>query len=218
MASRRSGLPYIHATWLAKVLAGARCRWSYWFRANFSHVKFEEQASSLAEWNRNHTELMARRQQELEEAGWTCSVEETNKFRMAGQTAVVGGKPDLVATLEAIPNRHGRRVLVVDGKTGRRRDSDIEQVLIYLWALRLTRRDLQGASLEGEVFYAQGTRVDLSEADLDAARITREIKLLAGPTPLDKFPDREECRFCDIGPKDCPQRVMEREAVSVDAF
>lgn len=161
--ARRTGKPYIWVTWLAKLLGGNECVWSAWFKAHFKYDKYEEQAADLVRWNRDHTKLMAARRLELERDGWTVTVEDDNSFKLEGDSAVVAGKMDLVAV-------KGDRVLVVDGKTGRERDSDMWQILLYLFALPKSRPDLP-KNLEGEVHYKSG---DIS---LTPAELTRSVSI-----------------------------------------
>lgn len=183
--------------------------------AHHKYDKFEEQAADLVKWNRDHNRLMADRRRELEADGWTVTTEGANSFKLEGASAVVAGKPDLVATKPG-------QVLVVDGKTGRQRESDIAQVLIYLFALPKARPDLTvGADVVGEVQYRQEV-VTLSAAEVDE-RFIGDLKsmvaVIASDTPPPKSPSREECRFCNIGPKDCPQRVTKDVgAVAVGEF
>lgn len=212
MATRKHGKPYIWVTWLSKLLGGNRCVWSAWFKAHFKYEKFEEQASNLVEWNRNHTRLMAQCRAQLEADGWTVSEEEENAFRMEGTAAVVAGKPDIVAVKPG-------RVLVVDGKTGRERDSDIWQVLLYLYAVPKSRPDLTG-TLEGEVHYPNG-EISLTTDELTLERmseIVALVKAIAADEPPKKVPSRAECQRCNIGRQDCPQRVMEARPIAVGDF
>lgn len=212
MATRRTGKPYIWATWLAKLLGGNQCVWSAWFKAHFKYEKFEEQASDLAVWNREHTALMAVRRRELEEDGWTVTVEDANSFKLEGEVAVVAGKPDLVAV-------KGDRVLVVDGKTGRERDSDVWQVLLYLFAIPKSRRDLP-KNLEGEVHYKTGD-LALTPAELTPERLAQVVTLIrtiAVDAPPVKVPSRAECLRCNIGARDCPERVTEEARTLVAEF
>ena len=140
---------------------------------------------------------------ELEENGWRCAIEGENDFRLEGATAVVAGKPDLIATMPG-------HVLVVDGKTGRRRDSDVWQVLIYLFAIVRGRRDLVG-NLRGEVVYKDGQTIGIRQAELSEARIDEMagmVKVFAADEPPAKVPSLYECRRCNIGPLDCPQRFQ----------
>jgi CRISPR/Cas system-associated exonuclease Cas4 (RecB family) len=213
MASRRSGKPYIWATWLSKLLGGDQCLWSGWFKAHFKYEKFEKQAEQLAEWNRDHGRLMRDRRTELEEAGWTVFVENQNEFKLEGETATVAGKPDIIATMPG-------HLLVVDGKTGRQRDSDIWQMLLYLFALPKSRPDLVGA-LVGELQYKRGdVRITVKPSQLTSARrsdLITMIRTLASDTPPSKAPSRHECERCNIGPQDCPERFVERPAATAVA-
>jgi hypothetical protein len=213
MAIRRSGKPYIYATWLAKLLPGGQqCVWSAWFKAHHKYEKFEEQAFDLVKWNRDHAKLMAARTRELEADGWVVTTEEQNAFKLEGETAIVAGKPDLVAV-------KGDQVLVVDGKTGRQRESDIWQVLLYLYAVPKSRPDLP-KQLEGEVHYRDGD-IALTPLELTTERmaaIVALIKTVGGDIPPRKVPSRQECKGCNIGVKDCPQRVTADRTVAVGDF
>ncbi len=203
MATRRNGKPYIYVTWLAKLLGGHQCVWSAWFKAHFRYDKYEAQASDLVQWNRDHTELMRRRRAELEREGFTVAVEQENDFKIDGAHAVIAGKPDIVATKPGI-------TLLVDGKTGRERESDIWQVLIYLWAYQKVRGQVAGV-LEGEVQYKSGdTRIAVTPAELTKERLDQIftlIRTVAGPTQPTRVPSRYECQVCNIGPADCPARL-----------
>lgn len=213
MATKRTGLPYIYVTWLAKLLGGQQCLWSAWFKAHFKYDKHEEQAMDLVKWNRDHNALMARRRKRLEVEGWTVSVEEQNAFRLEGKSAIVAGKPDLVAVKDG-------QVLVVDGKTGRQRESDIWQVLFYLYALPKSRPDLVGA-LVGEVEYRNGDAITVTPDELAGERmeaIVDLIQIVAADTPPKRVPSRPECKVCNIGPLDCPQRVGAEQTTAVGDF
>lgn len=212
---RRDGKPYIYVTWLAKILGGNQCLWSAWFKAHYRYEKFEPNAAQLQEWNREHTAMMAARVEELEENGWTVTTEEQNAFKLEGKTAVVAGKPDIVATMPGHPGQLGD-VLVVDGKTGREREADCWQVLIYLYALPFSRPDLIDANtLAGEVHYKVGDkRVPLPIAALTTDRqreIVELIKVVAAPEAPRRVPSRDECRRCNIGFADCRERIADEE-------
>jgi hypothetical protein len=204
-AIRRNGKPYIYVTWLAKLLGGHECTWSAWFKAHYKYDKYETYAQDLQAWNRDHSDLMQKRRAELEREGFTVTVEEANAFKLEGQVAVVAGKPDLIAHKPGL-------VLLVDGKTGRERESDIWQVLLYLFALPKTRPQLtEGAVVEGEVQYKRGgTRISVTPGELDEPRKARLLALIgevAGAQAPPRRPSAHECRVCNIGPADCPQRI-----------
>lgn len=212
-ATKRTGKPYIWVTWLAKLLGGQQCLWSAWFKAHYKYDKHEEQATDLVKWNRDHTALMARRRRALEQEGWTVFAEDQNAFKLEGQVAVVAGKPDLVAVKDG-------HVLVIDGKTGRQRESDIWQVLFYLYAIPKSRPDLVG-DLVGEVEYKSGDVITVTPDELEGERmeaIVDLIQLVAGDTPPKRVPSRPECKVCNIGPKDCPARVGAEQTTAVGDF
>lgn len=214
-ATRRTGKPYIWATWLAGILGGKRCVWAAWFKSHFQYQKYEEMASDLVRWNAEHTVLMQARRRELEREGYVVTEESQNAFKVEGTVAVLAGKPDLIA-------RKPGMALIVDGKTGRARDSDIHQALIYLYAVPKQFPMLMSADLEGEVQYKRGDqRITVTAADLSPeymGRLIDAIKVIGGPDAPAREPSRDECRFCNIGAWDCPQRVGETVAVHEAAF
>lgn len=201
--------PYIWATWLAKLLGGDQCLWSGWFKAHHQYAKFEKQATDLQEWNREHTQLMTERRLELQREGWTVYGEEQNAFTVIGKLADVAGKPDIVAV-------RGADALLVDGKTGKQRDSDVWQVLLYLYGIPRSASEvrdvLEGKVLEGEVHYKRGDqRLTVTEPEpAHVSHIVSLIEVLAGPEAPPHAPSRWECERCNIGPKDCPKRYQER--------
>ncbi len=211
MATPRTGSAYIWSTWLAQLLGGKECVWRVWFMSHFKYEKVvEEEAFDLVAWNREHSRLMRDRTLELEEAGWTVSTEDANAFKLQGSTATLAGKPDIVATMPG-------HVLVIDGKTGRARESDVWQVLIYLFALPKSRPDLIG-QLVGEIQYKHGDkRVAVLPEQLTSDRLqamVTTIKTISGPTPPRRSPSRDECKRCNIGLADCPERFQERAGLA----
>lgn len=218
MASLRTGKPYIWVTWLSSLLGGNQCVWSAWFKAHYRYQKFEEHGLDLAQWNRDHTALMKARQAEMEEAGYTVTMESENAFTLEGSTAILAGKPDLIASMAETQSTY-----VIDGKTGRRRDSDWWQVLIYLFALPKDRPELLQPHVEGEIQYKHGDqRIPVKTTDLTPEReqaIVSLIKTIGSDTPPAKAPSRDECERCNIGVGDCPVRVQaRRQAAQVGDF
>jgi hypothetical protein len=217
----RPGLPFVYVTWLTKLLAGDdACVWASWFR---SHFKFDkvERGFDLAAWKGMHTEMVTARRAELEADGWMVTVEDQNHFRLKGASALLSGKPDLVAT-------KGQDVLVVDCKSGQPRDADFFQVLVYLFALplvwaqhypeRFTAGPLRWC---GEVAYRTHRRtIAAEECSRDqVARITTLVRTLGADTPPPRVPSARECGFCDVSKHDCPARVdTEAEPVLVSEF
>ncbi len=210
MTVKRDGA-YIWVTWITSLMAADRhCGWSAWFRAH--HQGYEKVPSDfdLAAWKAAHGEMVRARADELRAQGYAVFVEDQNKFSLKGRTATLGGVADLVAV------RDGEG-LVVDCKSGQRRDSDAFQVLTYMLVLPLTHAACKGVSLAGEVQYRDG-RLAIPAEKLDAetkALITATIERVGGDEPLPRVPSVAECRFCDIGAADCPERVDEAQRVEV---
>lgn len=215
MATRRNGKPYLWVTHLAKLLAGDRCHWSAWFKANHRYEKFEQQATDLVQWSKDHTELMRAREHELRREGFACTLESENEFKLELPSIIIAGKPDILARKERI-------ALVVDGKTGRERESDLHQVLIYLRVLPKCRPDLVGGyELEGEVQYKRNDqRITLTPAEWTAERVTActdLLRIVSDRQPPKRVPSAHECRFCNIGPQDCPDRIRTEQPAAMAA-
>lgn len=205
MATAKHGKPYVWVTHFARQLAGDQCRWRVWFQSRYRYEKFEEQALDLVQWNRDHGELMRARQRELAREGFRCTLEDENSFKLELPTAIIAGKPDILARRDGL-------ALVVDGKTGRERESDVWQVLVYLRALPKCRPDLvNGYRLEGEVQYKRNDqRITVTPEEWTPERLaasTDLIRVISDRQPPKRVPSANECRFCNIGPSDCPDRV-----------
>ena len=212
MAERKKGKPYIWVTWLTKLLAGENeCTWASWLKATHWHEKVDDGSFDLAAWSAAHNKMVVDRANKLKLAGWKVTIEGANDFKLHGKTAIVAGKPDIVASFKK-PGKTAR-VLVVDCKSGRKRDSDWWQVLIYLWALPLVRKDLipPGAVLSGEVEYSDGVIADVGPRALTKklehtiAKKVIEIATFTGS----QTPSARECKFCNIGPADCSKRIAQ---------
>lgn len=199
--TKRSGLPYVWPTWLTGLLSGDKqCQWALWYRAHFKYEKRRDDSFDSASWSAGHQALAMRRLKELSADGWTVKVEAQNDFRLKGKTALLSGKPDLIAT-------RGNEALVVDAKTGRQRASDFWQVLIYMVAVPRSVPDIP--RLRGEVCY-EHTSVDIAPEELTPEReesIFAMLRLAGQDTAPAHTPSRNECRFCDIA--DCRERFNE---------
>ena len=197
--------PYIWTTWITGLLAGSNhCQWAAWIRSNYGVVKKRESGVDLAVWKGLHGAMVQDRAAQLLSDGLTVYVEDQNKFNLRGHSATLGGVPDIVAVDEVTC-----RALVVDCKTGKPRDSDIFQVLIYMMMLPLAKPHLRGLTFEGELYYGLANRVEVPASRLnDSTRqlIQRTItKMSEGPLP--KVPSLQECKFCDIAKEDCPEKM-----------
>ena len=205
MAEKKKGKPYLWVTWITKLLSGENeCAWASWFKARHFYKKLDD-GFDLAAWTATHSAMVSKRAAELVEAGYTVYVEGENDFKLVGKETgtTIAGKPDIVAV-------SGRAALVVDCKSGKRRDSDWWQVMIYMFALPIVRKDLipAGVKIRGEVCY-QNTKRLVDTRELTKARVADIVAVVKRLSFgfAKEVPSVRECRYCNIGPDDCSARV-----------
>jgi PD-(D/E)XK nuclease superfamily len=213
--TQRRDKPYLWPSLIKKLLAGeAHCEWAAWFCAH--HTQYDRRPSDFdfAQWNAEHAELVRTRASALRASGFTVSVEGQNQFRLPGHSgAVLRGTPDIVAIKES-------DALVIDCKTGRPRDSDYFQVLIYMLALPHARPQWQGKRLAGEVQYRDRS-VTISPEELTPdmqTRIWQLLKRVSGVAALPRVPSYAECSYCDLTATDCSERVEQPPISQQDEF
>jgi hypothetical protein len=197
--------PYIWVTWLTGLLAGLdKCEWKSWYKAHYRYAKRSgDDTFNLQEWTRQHDQMTAKRVEQLKCDNWTVQVEEQNSFRLDGSRATLSGKPDIIALRAA-----EKRLLVIDEKSGRPRESDRWQVLLYMFALPLVWAN--GWQVDGQVEY-RGQSLDVSREQLTpevSTQIVDKIVVVGGTEEPNRTPSASECRFCDI--MNCPDRWSER--------
>ena len=214
---RARAQPYIWATWLAKLLAGQdHCEWAGWFRAH--HQEWVKPPSDFdsAKWMLDHTALLNRERERLEELGHTVFVENQNPFRLRGRYATLAGKPDLIAVKNA-------NAVIIDAKTGRTSPHHAVQGMIYQYAVPLALAQYQGIHFSGQLAYPDSSvSIPALETDSEFVRnLGALIRRLANDAPARRVPSLAECRFCDITSADCPERVEEQpqpELATTDDF
>ena len=127
MAELRATGPYMRATWLPRLLSGeSSCEWASWFKAQHEGWSWNRMPSDFDQtgWLLNHTALLNQQRQKWEQQGYRVLTEGQNSFNLRGSSAVLAGKPDLVA-------RRRDQITVIDAKTGRPSPAHTAQVLIY---------------------------------------------------------------------------------------
>lgn len=204
MIREPKSFPSIWVTWLARLMANEiQCHWAIWFR---THYKYEKRSSAFdsAKWNANHQALLRSRVSGLEIEGYTVSLEGENWFEVAGRSfpVKVSGKPDVVA----IADQQG---FVEDCKTGRKKNSDLYQVLIYLLLLPVSQPRCRGLRLAGRLVYpTEVIEIQPDQVDEEFKAHFREaIAVLSSGIPARKVASFQECRFCDISCQYCPERI-----------
>ncbi|MBD2069787.1 Dna2/Cas4 domain-containing protein [Leptolyngbya sp. FACHB-671] len=213
MVDELKPFPSIWVTWLARLMAGeTQCQWSIWFRA---HYKYEKLGSNFdsAKWNASHQALLHQRICELEAEGYSVCVEGENWFEISGKSyaAKVSGKPDIIA----IADQQG---FVEDCKTGRKKNSDLYQVLIYLLLLPISHPKCRGLSLVGRLVYpTEVIEIQADQVDeVFKSQFREAIAILSDVTPARKVPSFQECRYCDIAGRYCPERIEGRQALAAE--
>lgn len=197
-------LPSVWVTWLAKLMADElQCHWSAWFRSHYTYEKLPSNFDS-AKWSARHRGLLNQRVACLEAEGCTVYLEGENWFEVAGrQYAIrVVGKPDIVTM-------RGDTAWVEDCKTGKPKNADLYQVLLYMLLLPLSVERCRGLRLEGRLVYPDSL-IDVPANQVNAefkAQFREAIALLSSKTSARKVPSFQECRFCDIPSECCPERV-----------
>ncbi|MEC8891168.1 MAG: PD-(D/E)XK nuclease family protein [Chloroflexota bacterium] len=215
MAVRRES-PYVWVTWISKILAGEdSCEWASWFRAKHENSSYKRMPPDfdLATWQIKHTELLRQTRREYEPKGYRVFTQNQNMIRLQGRTSMLSGIPDLVAVGDETS-------IVIDLKTGQPLTSHVIQVLIYMYALSRTRRELKGLSLEGRVVYPEHEIiVPLDSVDKQFISSLGNLMLrLADNKPAIRVPSERECGFCHITAEDCPDRLESIDSSSEPAI
>ena len=206
MTIRRDNV-YVWVTWLSRLLVGdASCEWASWFKAHHSGYAKASRDFSLSTWRMHHTRLLNDVRDRLETDGHTVSTERANWFRLqCGSGAIVAGQADLIAV-----SRDGQ-VTVYDVKTGAQRDSDVAQVMIYMYALPLAADSpWKGKSPDGRVVYRDGTEIYIPATAVDAdfrKDLHDLIRRVVSDDPARRVPSPSECNWCDLTDLDCPERI-----------
>lgn len=195
--------PYCWVTWITKLVVGeAHCVWSAWLRANFKYEKLPR-TFDFADWNVKHTALVSRRAAELRADGWEIRLEDQNAFKLRGKNGVtLAGKPDIIAV-------RPDRILIVDAKTGKTRDSDHAQVQTYMAVVNACWPEWRGRDLAGEVCYPDRQIPVETPSIAFRGQLRRTMDILADAVGPRQTPSRSECNWCDIAR--CPARFSEGE-------
>jgi hypothetical protein len=96
-----------------------------------------------------------------------------------------------------------------DCKTGRKKNSDLYQVLIYLLLVPVSIQKCKGLDLRGRSGYPDGV-MEIQTTQVDKtfkAQLREMIATLSSRMLTRKVSSFQECRFCDIPARCCPKRV-----------
>ncbi len=156
----------------------------------------------LTQWLINHTALLNELRGSWERQGYSVLTEDQNHFTLRGSSAVLAGKPDLVA-------RGGDEVVLIDAKTGQPSPAHDVQVMLYMYALPRALERYRGLTFSGQVAYADHVVPVPTEAvnETFVKNLGQLITRLASQMPAKRIPSPRECRFCEITSADCSERV-----------
>ena len=127
MPELRENGPYIHPSWLPRLLIGMdHCEYKIWFQAHHYGRTWTKVASDLdsVAYNLRNTDLMKRCATEYDERGYTVTLENQNEFRIQLAGATVSGPMDVVATRD-------QELVIIDAKAARPSEAYAVQVMLY---------------------------------------------------------------------------------------
>ena len=200
--------PYVWVTWLTKFITGEQqCEYAAWLKA---HYKLDKAPSNFnsRQWNIDHTQLLHKRRDELESKGCKVKLEDQNSLKVPfPKGAIVAGKADLVGLVLQDGVIIGG--MVDDCKTGKPKDSDQVQVMLYMMFLPICIEEYAGVKFRGHVVYhdhnvpIEWVEIDSNFQELIGKLVTR----IVAKEPCRKAPSYNECRWCDVLKADCPERI-----------
>jgi hypothetical protein len=206
---RKDSLPEFWPSHLAKILSGDQsCRFNVWLKSHYD-IQVRKSDFDFKSWKVDHTALLNKRVASLEKQGWTCEVESQNYFKLTGKSAVLPGKPDIIA-------KKDKKILVVDAKTGKPQDAHAVQVAIYMTAIPMvwSRPNLY---MEGEVCYGDHiVTVSKEMAESIAPKLFTLLKDLGSDVIPRAIPSKADCRWCEILESECPDRWKEGQQASAE--
>ena len=206
MAIARIGV-YIWVTWISKLLVGdASCEWAIWFKSHFKDYEKDGGGFDFVSWKIDHTRVLGELRDDLEAKGHTVFIEAQNSFRTCGSSgAIIAGKPDVIAE-----DQDGH-LTIYDVKTGKQRDSDVAQVMIYMYAVpRAQDSPWRGKRPDGCLVYKDGTRKVIPANAIDdnfKENLFALLRRITAGEPASRVPSTQECGFCDLTYNDCSERI-----------
>jgi len=209
MAEKRNS-PYIWVTWLSKLISGEQqCEFAAWYKAHYKSEKSSSNGFSLVAWTIKHNQLLHKQRDGLKQQGDTVMIEDQNsfKFDLPGDI-LISGKPDIVS-LPGPVSSIKEKGLVIDCKTGRPKNSDLVQVMLYMMFLPKAIERYENMVFDGLVVYPNSeVPISWTEIDEELKRTVWElIKRIGGDTPCEMIPSNNECRWCDISKANCLKRI-----------
>jgi hypothetical protein len=199
--------PFIWISWLAKFIAGEiQCDYQCWFKSHFQYEKLPNDFN-LIKWTTDHNQLVRKTRKKLESDGYKVLIEDQNSIKAkfvddeAVLQATISAKPDIVAFRED-------ENLTIDCKTGKTKNSDQIQVLLYMKYLPTLYPNKK--YWDGRVVYpSRSVAVPSAMMDGSFNRLVEDsVREILSPE-AHKAPSLAECRRCDICSEYCKDRINE---------
>lgn len=222
MAELRKRGPVVAVTSITGLVSqDASCEWQAQFMARHEPNSWDrvpdDEGPEMVNWRIRHPAMVAETREEWRMKGYDVTIENQNWFKLVGSSGTkLWGKPDLIAV-------SGNQGVIIDIKTGKPRQSDVFQVMCYMWGVPLYKDSAHyGKKFKGLLVYDLFPDKEIKAATTDGQFVKRLgalINRVASDEPALKVPNWHECQFCKITATDCPERVAEEpEGTLTDAF
>lgn len=193
---------FVWVTWLSRLMAGeTSCHWAPWFKVRYEAERIPPK-SELISWKIDHNRQVNELRKSLLSERKKVLSENQVRFRYQISGLTFAGAPDLISLFED-------ELEIYDYKTGSPRDSDQVQVMIYMYCLPRAKSEFQGKKITGFVVYPQ-QRIEIPQTIINSQfeeNLLYFLSILAEDKEPQKSPSQEECSFCDLSIKDCPEKM-----------
>ena len=206
MAVKRD-LLYVHPTWLAKLMAGeASCEWATWYRAHYKDWTRPPSDFDEAKYTLEHTSLAREMRSQRDAKSERLFFERQSSFWFTHLSGIrMSCTPNLISL-------NSRQDCIYDARPGQPRAFHKLQLLIFMYtAARSEHMAFFDRRFAGVLQYPDQT-IEVEPEEASGAfeeQFNFWLNLLASKNPLERFPSESECRFCNIGKPDCPERMAE---------
>ncbi len=214
-----SGLPEFWVTSVAKALSGDQpCLLSVWLPGRTYIKRTPRDPAQQALWNTQHSEQLMATQDRLSATGASTIMKE-HYFKMAGRTAKLAGKIDLIGLFVSDDPSERTIWRVVDCKGATPSDAHVVQVMIYMAVLPRILPESKHATIDGRVVYPTHTvEISQDQAAVFAPQLWALMNRLGDSEKPAASPSRDACRFCDIPESLCTERYVEPPEIETDLF
>jgi len=197
--------PYIWVKWLAGIMSGDNpCHWQAWFLTKNQLREKQPSDFNLVAWKIDHSRMLADLTKGFSrKVGVLVRTEYELKQPFNEFGATLAGKADCLCW-----DTSG--LTVYDIKTGKERDSDQIQVMIYMWMLS-KHSDFTSKKIRGEVVYTNRRQPIEKLPDDFEDNLNYFVKLLCDREAPMKSAG-SPCKFCAITKSDCPDRIENNQS------